>query len=231
MVPRFRSVRLVSVLLPVVLTGALASSASAALGHQLVPSPAAQRILAQDVRDASPPTFKESTSGLSTFPLSVNPGLGAGKPFACPAMQRATGTITITNRFTLNQLVDGMRLSASGLPPNTDFDVFLVEHSPADAGFAGFGFGWYQADLHSNSLGQAQVVMVGIFDVETFIDNPATPFTPIHTYNVGFWFNSPTQEAEKCGNATPPAATPFNGEQHAGLLAMITSGGPLHQVH
>ena len=167
---------------------------------------------------------------LCTFPLAVNPGLGAGKRFACPAIQGATGSITIANRFALHQLVDGMRLTANGLPPNTDFDVFLVEHSPSDAGFAGFGFGWYQADLHSDSTGHASVIMLGIFDVETFIENPATPLAPIHTYNVGFWFNSPTQEAAKCGNATAPAPGPFNGEQNAGLLAMITTGGPLQQV-
>jgi hypothetical protein len=32
-----------------------------------------------------------------------------------------------------------------------------------------------------------------------------------------------------CGSATP-ATTPFNGEQNAGLLAMITQGEPLQFV-
>ena len=65
---------------------------------------------------------------------------------------------------------------------------------------------------------------------ETFIENPASPFTPIHTFNVGFWFDSPAHEQAACGNATAPAATPFNGEQNAGLLAMITHGEPLQFV-
>jgi hypothetical protein len=240
MLPHLRSVHLVTVLFPVMLAGALASPASAALGHQLAPKQATSGLkIAGNLippRAASRAAFPNQDAGscttaLCSFPLSVNPGLGAGKPFTCPAIQRATATITISNRFALNQLADVMRLSANGLPPNTDFDVFLVEHSPVDAGFAGFGFGWYQADLHSDGTGHASVVVAGIFDVETFIENPASPFTPIHTYNVGFWFNSPTQEQAKCGNATAPAAGPFNGEQNAGLLAMITSGGPLQQVH
>ena len=52
---------------------------------------------------------------------------------------------------------------------------------------------------------------------------------PIHTFNVGFWFDSPTQEQQVC-KSTAPAPTPFNGEQNAGLLAMITRGEPLRFV-
>jgi hypothetical protein len=123
-----------------------------------------------------------------------------------------------------------MVLIAKGLPRKTAFDMFLVEHSPFDANFSGFGFGWYQSDLQSDAHGNAIVKVRGIFDKETFIENPAAPFDPIHTYNVGFWFNSPTDEQRVCGNQTAPAPTPFNGEQNAGLLAMITQGGPLQLV-
>lgn len=173
-----------------------------------------------------------SSALISTFSLGVNPGLAAGKPFACPAIQGARATITVINRFALNAQNDVMELQARGLPPNTGFDLFLVEHSPLDGGtFPGFGFGWYQSDLQSNGEGTASVRVQGIFDQETFIENPSSPFSPIHTYNVGFWFNSPTDEQKVCGNATAPAATPFNGEQHAGLLAMITSGEPLQTIH
>ena len=165
-----------------------------------------------------------------TFSLSVNPGLGAGKPFACPAIQQAKATITITNRFVTGAQNDMMTLKAEGLPKNTGFDIFLVQNSPFDPGFAGnFGFGWYQSDLQSDDEGEATVKMKGIFDKETFIENPADPFNPIHTFNVGFWFNSPTEQAQVCGSATPNK-TPFNGEQNAGLLAMITRGGPLQLV-
>ena len=144
-------------------------------------------------------------------------------------IQGATATITITNRFATNAQNDVMTLKAEGLPKNTAFDLFLVQHSPLEAGFGGFGFGWYQSDLQSNDKGEAAVKVQGIFDKETFIENPADPFTPIHTFNVGFWFNSPTDQAAVCGGPTPPTG-PFNGEQNAGLLAMITSGGPLQLV-
>jgi hypothetical protein len=160
----------------------------------------------------------------------VNPGLLAGKPFACPAIQNAQASIHITNRFVTGAQNDKMILTARGLPPNTGFDMFLVQNSPLDAGtFAGFGFGWYQSDLQSDSHGHAEVKVQGIFDKETFIENPADPFNPIHTFNVGFWFNSPDEEARVCPSATP-AKTPFNGEQNAGLLAMITQGEPLQFV-
>ena len=163
------------------------------------------------------------------FQLKVNPALLSGGKFACPAIQGATATITITNRFATKSQNDVMTLKAEGLPKNTGFDLFLVQHSPLDAGFGGFGFGWYQSDLQSNDKGEASVRVQGIFDKETFIENPADPFTPIHTFNVGFWFNSPADQAAVCGGPTPPTG-PFNGEQNAGLLAMITSGRPLQLV-
>src|SRR6185312_9019683 len=157
-----------------------------------------------------------------TFQLQVNPGLLSGA-FACPAIQKARAHITISNRFATDALNDVMILTASGLPRNTGFDMFLVQNSPLDPGFSGFGFGWYQSDVQSNSNGNASVRVQGIFDKETFIENPEDPCVPIHTFNVGFWFNSPGEEAKVCHSATP-AKTPFNGEQNAGLLAMITSG-------
>ncbi len=173
----------------------------------------------------------ECQRAICTFQLQVNPGLTPGHTFACPAIQHAHARITISDRFITGAQNDVMILTASGLPKNTGFDVFLVQNSPLDSStFAGFGFGWYQSDLESDSLGHTQVNMQGVFDKETFIENPTDPFNPIHTFNVGFWFNSPTEEQQVCHNQTAPAATPFNGEQNAGLLAMITQGEPLQFV-
>src|SRR6202021_438089 len=106
------------------------------------------------------------TSSTCTFPLSVNPGLEAGKPFACPAIQNATGSISVPNRFASKAPNDFMTLTASGLPPSTGFDLFLVQRSPLDANFSSFGFGWYQSDVNSNSYGNASVVVRGVFDQE-----------------------------------------------------------------
>jgi hypothetical protein len=168
------------------------------------------------------------TSATCTYTLFTNPGLGAGKPFACPAMAHASAKISVTNRFRRDALNDTMTLTAHGLPPNTGFDLFLVTNSAFDTGFTTFGFGWYQSDVESNSHGNASVSVRGIFDHETFVLNP--PTTVERTNNVGFWFDSPSHEASVCHSAAP-AATPFNGEQNAGLLAMITKGAPLGLIH
>jgi len=215
-------------LLPTILLAASLALVFAALaGFRL---PAAYAHSTSQAIPAPAASLGPCTAATCTFQLRVNPGLLAGKPFACPAIQHAQASITIANRFAVGAQNDLMTLSASGLPHNTGFDLFLVEHSPLDAGFTGFGFGWYQSDVQSNSLGLAIVRVQGIFDKETFIENPANQFVPIHTFNVGFWFNSPTEEQKVCGNTTTPPTTPFNGEQNAGLLAMITQGEPLQFV-
>jgi len=182
------------------------------------------------VHDTPAAPATSCTTSTCTFNLQVNPGLLSGT-FACPAIQNAKATIKITNRFVNGQQNDVMTLTASGLPASTGFDMFLVQYTPLDGGtFSGFGYGWYQSDVQSDSSGNASVKVQGIFDKETFIENPSNAFTPIQTYNVGFWFDSPTNEQKVCGNSTAPAATPFNGEQDAGLLAMITKGEPLKLV-
>jgi hypothetical protein len=226
MLYRFRSHRrfLSSVLLATavvftlaVLIGARASATYARSTTRSAPAPRA--------------TQAPCTTVFCTFPLSVNPGLQPGKPFACPAIQQAKASITIKNRFAIDAQNDVMTLMAKGLPKKTAFDMFLVEHSAFDDNFSGsFGFGWYQSDLQSDAHGNVIVKVRGIFDKETFIENPNDLFTPIHTYNVGFWFNSQTDEQKVCGNEMTPPRTPFNGEQNAGLLAMITQGGPLQLV-
>jgi len=203
--------------------------AAATVSAAALPTSTMQTAQAAPAAQTLTTTTGPCTSRKCTFQLKVNPALLSGGRFACPAIQGATATITITNRFATGAQNDVMTLKAKGLPKNTGFDLFLVQHSPLDAGFGGFGFGWYQSDLQSNHAGEASVRVQGIFDKETFIENPAEPFTPIHTFNVGFWFNSPTEQAAVCGSATP-AASPFNGEQNAGLLAMITSGEPLQLV-
>src|SRR5947209_18397332 len=52
------------------------------------------------------------TAAVCNYSLGVNPGLLAGKPFACPAIQHAVGTVTIINRFRTGQPADTMTVSA-----------------------------------------------------------------------------------------------------------------------
>jgi hypothetical protein len=142
--------------------------------------------------------------------------------------------------------VEVMNVTVWGLPPNTDFDFFVIQvpHGP-------FGLSWYQGDVETNRFGVGFGRFVGRFNDETFIVAPgaasaptprtAPPFPdananpptlPVQTYHLGLWFNSP-QDAEKAGFA--PTITPFNSEHHAGLQVLNSSNfpdneGPLFHV-
>lgn len=132
--------------------------------------------------------------------------------------------------------VEVMFITVFGLPPNTDFDLFVIQ-SPV----APFGLSWYQGDIETNPAGIGFGRFIGRFNIETFIvapgvpllpaptphgvldasRNPATP--PIHTFHLGLWFNSPA-DAAKAG--FPNTVTPFNGDHHAGVQVLNTSNFP-----
>ncbi|HPF25734.1 MAG TPA: hypothetical protein P5528_12340 [Steroidobacteraceae bacterium] len=141
--------------------------------------------------------------------------------------------------------VEVMTVYLTGLPPNTNFDFFVLQVPNFP-----FGLSWYQGDIETNRYGRAYQVFVGRFNEETFIvapdsapaplvhsntfpdatSNPATG--PVHTFHLGMWFNSP-DDAVKAG--CPAAVTPFNGEHNAGIQVLNTSNfpndqGPLRNV-
>ena len=141
--------------------------------------------------------------------------------------------------------VEVMKVSAGGLPPNTDFDLFVIQVPNAP-----FGIASYQGDLVSDGSGHANGRFIGRFGLETFVvavgtapapvvfngpfpDAAANPaFNPVQLYHLGLWFNSPTDAAAA---GCPGAITPFNGEHDAGVQALNTSNfpiqsGPLRQV-
>ncbi len=142
--------------------------------------------------------------------------------------------------------VEVMKINASHLPKNTDFDLFVTQVPNAP-----FGVSWYQGDLESDASGHAHGTFVGRFSVETFAVAPGAapapvvfngafpdasvnpPFNPIQMYHLGLWFNSPRDAAAAgCSGAT----TPFNGEHNAGPQALSTQNfpdgfGPLRNVH
>jgi len=125
---------------------------------------------------------------------------------------------------------EDMFIVASGLPPNTAFDFFVIQVPKAP-----FGLSWYQGDMQSDDDGDAVQHFRGRFSIETFIvapgsapapkvfddnatTNPATP--PVQIYHLGLWFNSPT-DAQNAG--CPNTVTPFNGEHNAGIQVLNTS--------
>jgi hypothetical protein len=144
--------------------------------------------------------------------------------------------------------VEIMDVKVWGLPPNTDFDFFVIQipHAP-------FGLAWYQGDIETNRYGVGHGRFIGRFNIETFIvqqpqGNQSSPvvfnnafpdasegpanFEPIHTYHLGLWFNSPQDAVNAHG---PGTVTRFNGEHNAGVQVLNTTDfpdnfGPLRQV-
>jgi hypothetical protein len=144
--------------------------------------------------------------------------------------------------------VEIMKVKVWGLPPNTDFDLFVIQvpNKP-------FGMAWYQGDIETNKNGVGYGEFTGRFNIETFMvaqdvaPAPADPFhdpnripdattnpktNPIQMYHIGLWFNNP-KDLEKLGG--PGAITPFNGEHDAGGQ-VLNSGefadtdGPLKRI-
>ena len=138
--------------------------------------------------------------------------------------------------------VEKLKLKIDGLPANTGFDVFVIQVPKAP-----FGMSWYQGDMETNHDGRGEQTFLGRFNIETFIVapgsapappthpldatiNPAT--NPVHMYHLGVWFDSP---ADALAAGCPGNVTPFNGEHHAGIQVLNTSGfpdnaGPLSQL-
>jgi hypothetical protein len=141
-----------------------------------------------------------------------------------------------TVRVESHGAVEEMRVKVEGLPPDTDFDFFVIQVPNAP-----FGMAWYQGDIETNRHGRGEGFFLGRFSEETFIvapnsaaapsvhnnafpDATLNPKTgPIHTFHLGLWFNS-AQDAAKAG--CPGNVTPFNGEHNAGAQVLNTSGFP-----
>ena len=150
-------------------------------------------------------------------------------------------------RATINSLgnVEVMHVEATGLPPRTEFDAFVIQLPNAP-----FGLSWYQGDLTTDDAGKGVADFIGRFSVETFIvapgsgpapvvhnqpipdanSNPATG--PVHTFHVGLWFGS---SAAAAAAGCPNTVTPFNGDHTAGIQALSTRNfgdlkGPLSKI-
>lgn len=141
--------------------------------------------------------------------------------------------------------VEIMDVSVQGLPPHSDFDLFVIQVPKAP-----FGTSWYQGDIVTNKNGQGHHRFIGRFSVETFAVAPGAapapivftgpfpdaslnpPFNPIQMYHLGLWFDSPAAaQAAGC----PATVTPFNGQHNAGIQVLNTSNlpddqGPLRKV-
>ena len=178
---------------------------------------------------------RAADSGPLTFDMVVSAGGAVCAPYA-----RATVTITPVGP------VEYMQVDVSGLPPNTEFDFFVIQVPVAP-----FGMSWYQGDIETNEYGQGSQTFIGRFNIETFTvapgvapapvvfddapfpsadHNPAT--NPVQMYHLGLWFGSPEAAAAAgCVNTV----TPFNGNHRAGIQVLNTRNfaddqGPLQQL-
>jgi hypothetical protein len=139
-----------------------------------------------------------------------------------------------------------MTVSVKGLPPNTKFNLFIMQLPKEPIGIA-----LYEGDIETNARGHGKGRFIGRFSEETFAiapdsgpapvihgdgsypdasTNPA--FAPVHTYHLGLFFDSP-EAARRAG--CPDTVTPFNGEHRAGIKALSTRNfpddrGPLREV-
>jgi hypothetical protein len=168
------------------------------------------------------------------------PSSGLPAPALKGALKNAHGRVKIESTGP----VEIMDVIVWGLPPNTDFDFFVIQvpNKP-------FGLAWYQGDIETNKNGEGYGRFIGRFSIETFIVSLASVPAPvvfhnafpdaalgpvtgrIHTYHLGLWFNSPTDGAK----AGAPGTTPFNGEGNAGVQVLNTGefpdlAGPLIKV-
>ena len=175
------------------------------------------------------PLAEAKDNGKDKEPKTFQMVVSAGAKTCLP---NASGTVRISSNGT-NEVMD---VSVQGLPPNTDFDFFVLQVPKSP-----FGVAWYQGDIETDKNGRGRAQFVGRFSIETFAVAPGSapapvvfngpfpdasinpPFNPIQMYHLGLWFNSPTDAQ----NATCPATvTPFNGEHNAGIQVLNTSNAP-----
>ena len=132
------------------------------------------------------------SAALATLALSASPSIASTGPESAPAavqqaahpqsygkhkvrfdLARSAGVeragclpyakarVTVEGRT--GEEVEIMRVYASGLPKDTEFDFFVLQQPDLP-----FGMSWYQGDLQSDEYGRAYVKYVGRFNEETF---------------------------------------------------------------
>ena len=155
-------------------------------------------------------------------------------------LTNAQGHVTLRDSSGGNQR---MEVSVDGLPPNTEFAVFVLQVPTGP-----FGMSWYQGDIVTDKKGRGSEEFRGIFSSELFVFAPASraaphtdafdaatnpPTAPVHTYHLGLWFSDP---ADAAAAGCPGTVTPFEGNHQAGIQVLNTSNfgteaatGPLSQ--
>ena len=177
-----------------VLTGATVSNAASG------PSAAAHH-----------PTSSSASAAAKTISLRLRPS--SPQLAACfPHASRVTVALT-----TDAVGKDKFHIIATGLKPNTDFTVFLIEKAGAP-----FGAVEYIGDFTTDRYGKAANTFRLIVE-EAFAFNNETQVRK-ELNSVGFWFADPKDDDGCLGAASP--VTQFDGDASAGVQ-MMNSGATL----
>ena len=106
---------------------------------------------------------ERDSDGTSTFTMVVSAGAKACIPNASATVSiRPAGQVEI------------MDVSVQGLPPNTEFDFFVIQVPKAP-----FGVSWYQGDVQTDKHGRGHQQFVGRFSIETFTVAPNSAPAPV----------------------------------------------------
>ena len=182
-------------------------------------------------------THADAAGPKNIFHLQRSPGI-----VAAGCLPHATARVVVQN----DGPVEVMKVHATGLPKNTDFDLFVIQVPNAP-----FGVSWYQGDMEMRQRRAGRRHLRRSLqrgDVRGRTWRRAGALGPQHAVPgrhqqpgvrpdpdlpLGLWFNSPA-DAAKAGCAS--TVTPFNGEHNAGVQVLNTgqfadaqgSAGPAH---
>ncbi len=164
---------------------------------------------------------------------------------ASTCLPKAHGHATIA-AFPPGGPVEKLHVELFGLPPKSDFVIFVIQVPKAP-----FGMAWYDGDILTDDDGRGVGDFIGRFSTGTFMVAPGVasapnvfptgPFpdatknpttNPIQMYHIGIWFNN---VAEAVAAGCPNTVTPFTSNHQAGIQIMNTSNfpddfGPLRHV-
>src|SRR5271157_1840171 len=123
---------------------------------------------------STPALARDNDSDGDDFKFDLIPSTGLPAMALNGALKNAHGRAKIESVGP----VEIMDVTVSGLPPNTDFDLFVIQVPKAP-----FGLAWYQGDIETNKYGEGYGEFIGRFNIETFIVAPGTapaPADPFH---------------------------------------------------
>lgn len=113
--------------------------------------------------------------------------------------------------------VDKLKISIQGLPPKTDFTVFLHELSDIP-----FGSSQYLAEMHTNKAGRASItintVIVDAFALKTAGNPPTQRLENVDLNFIAIWF-ADSKDDDAFTNFPPLA---FDGDRDSGVVVLGT---------